>query len=116
MTTQISATPTPYLTRTNRSFFSQGWVKVGLALTLIGVQPLIAQSFRTNSPSNAPSSAPSSTPSSASSSASESLPAFKIAQADSATELTAQDATQTQRSVIPPDRGAPDHTVGSGSR
>ncbi|MGD1939127.1 MAG: hypothetical protein ACFCA4_16465 [Cyanophyceae cyanobacterium] len=112
MTTQISATPTPYLTRTNRSFFSQGWVKVGLALTLIGVQPLIAQSFRTNSPSNAPSSTPSSAPSSAS----ESLPAFKIAQADSATELTAQDATQTQRSVIPPDRGAPDHTVGSGSR
>ncbi|MEM9244460.1 MAG: hypothetical protein AAGA67_01760 [Cyanobacteria bacterium P01_F01_bin.153] len=104
MTTQISTTPTPYLTRTNRSFFRQGWVKVCLALTLIGAQPLIAQSLRTHSLSDAPSSA------------SESQPAFEIAQANPTTELTIQDSTQTQRSVIPPDRGAPDHTVGSGSR
>ncbi|MGD1851312.1 MAG: hypothetical protein ACFCBU_12155 [Cyanophyceae cyanobacterium] len=100
MTHPISATPNPYLTQTNRSFLSQGWVKVCLALTLVGAQPLIAQSLRTNSPSSAPS-----TP----------QPTFEIAQTDLQDTQSPQ-GTERQRAVIPPDRGAPDHTVGSGSR
>ncbi|MEM9246701.1 MAG: hypothetical protein AAGA67_13320 [Cyanobacteria bacterium P01_F01_bin.153] len=101
MTHQVSTTSTPF-PPTNRSFFSQSWVRVCLALTLISAQPLIAQHLRTNSPSGAISN-------------STSQPTFELSKAETPDFQSEAIATE-QRAVIPPDRGAPDHTVGSGSR
>ncbi|MEM9770781.1 MAG: hypothetical protein AAF889_04135 [Cyanobacteria bacterium P01_D01_bin.73] len=99
MTYQISTTPLP---PTNRSLFSQGWVRVCLALTLISAQPLIAQHLRTSSPSSPLSNSTSQT-------------SFELSKAEIPDFQSEAIATE-QRAVIPPDRGAPDHTVGSGSR